>query len=239
VQERPSTTARTLALLTGTAGIVLIGIAMMSLSPRGGQVPAVQGAADAADSGSVVLTTLASIKSREFAIEPIPLVTPLDRDGLAVAPSRTIRQVLTEQEATDAAATQRSGTFGNPFTITVRLGDGTTRTAVVIDAGVGNDLALVEILAAQDPEDQPYGHPVALLMPSPRELVTVLTDVPVTVKFSEVSSLGVADGTAVVNSDGQLVGLCWQEAASAGSGFIPIDSMYAGATAPTPQPSRP
>lgn len=52
------------------------------------------------------------------------------------------------------------------------------------------------------------GYAVATRSPGPDEMVTVLSDPPMEVPFHEVDELEVADGTAVVDGSGALVGIC-------------------------------
>jgi hypothetical protein len=85
--------------------------------------------------------------------------------------------------------------------------------------GDGNDehddewahLARVEelVLVVLDRDERPgAGYAVAATSPGPDDMVTVLSDPPLEVPFHEVDDLEVADGTAVVDGEGALVGIC-------------------------------
>jgi hypothetical protein len=88
--------------------------------------------------------------------------------------------------------------------IDVRLASGPTVTAVVERSDQG--VLVVTLHADGD------GHAVARSLPEPDELVTVLSDPPVTVPFSQVGSVDAEDGTPVLDSHGALVGLCEKSA---------------------------
>jgi hypothetical protein len=51
-------------------------------------------------------------------------------------------------------------------------------------------------------------HDLAVDMPEPDEIVTVLTETPMTVPFGDIDELDLAEGTPVLDAEGALVGLC-------------------------------
>jgi hypothetical protein len=95
----------------------------------------------------------------------------------------------------DAASAIRRGAE-----LDVRLPSGPTVTAVVDTSDHG--VLVVTIRGDSD------GHAVARSLPAPGDIVTVLTDPPITVAFSELAGLDVEDGTPVLDGNGDLVGLC-------------------------------
>jgi hypothetical protein len=77
------------------------------------------------------------------------------------------------------------------------------------------------------------GHDVAEQRPHDREVVTVMAEPPVTIAYADVSTLEVAEGTAVVDSDGHLVGLCTKSGHGRRVRLIAIDNAMATPDDPT------
>jgi hypothetical protein len=86
----------------------------------------------------------------------------------------------------------------------VQLISGPLVTAVIDAAGNGglDGVMVVSITTKVG------GHTIAAELPTPDEIVTVLANPPVTVAFADVGEVDVVDGTPVLDSDGDLVGLC-------------------------------
>jgi hypothetical protein len=82
----------------------------------------------------------------------------------------------------------------------VRLTSGPVVTASVLEDD--HDVVVVTI-----EQDDP-GHEIASATPEPDAIVTVMADPPVTIAFAAVRSVGAAEGTPVLDANGQLVGLC-------------------------------
>lgn len=228
--ERPSRSVRTAALTGGTLTIVLVGAVVLSLTPRGAANPTVAGstplpqritsvalaspatdtirrstaAAAAAGTPAPLVETVASARTAA------PLATVLDEDGLAVLPSHSV------------VARLHHGHRGARTTITVTLHDGSTSTASVVAAGDGHGLAVVRV---DGPPATTSSFAVAPDVPGDREIVTVLAGEPIEVEMRhltggdpDVTTLAtmlttMLDGTAVVDGDGQLVGLLTTDAA--------------------------
>jgi hypothetical protein len=92
-----------------------------------------------------------------------------------------------------------------------------------------DELVLVILDREASPTDG--GYAVASRSPAPDDMVTVLSDPPVEVEFHEVDDLDVADGTAVVDGDGALVGICtWSDGAGDGPSLV-VAEVVAGAEA--------
>lgn len=207
---------RTAALLTGTAGVLLIGIAVLSLTPRSGNEPLATSSTPASGAAPVTLTAPVAVASTTSWMRgPMPLATPVGTAGLAVVTSRALERLLGGSPPGSK----------EPMTVVVTLGDGRAARASVVDAGTEGGLAIVAINGPIATE----GMSLAELLPDADELVTVLSDDPIVVQFGQLAQLDVADGTAVTNVDGELLGLCSDEARER---FIPIDELLVGATTP-------
>lgn len=221
VAERPSRSSRALALITGALGIAVVGVAVAALSP--GADTRTGPAAAGPEMSDVVMTTLIRVSDRT----PVPLATPVrSTDGpagrqMVLAPARSVAAAL---------AADRSGA---DRIITVQLVDGTTVLAEVVDDGAGGGLAMLEFV--EPAETATFD--LARRVPGPEGMVTVLTDRPVTVALGRVRDVGAADGTAIVDADGDLVGVC-VDPSSADDGFVTIDGLLAGATTSSLPPPR-
>lgn len=189
---------RAFAVVTGTAGLVLVGVLMLTVTPRRGESPIAVGASTTVISAPVqgVLrspplpgirtTTETSLRAaRQHA-----LATPIGVGNVAV---------MTRSGAELDASQARGEEFD------VQLSSGQVVAAEVIDETV--DGVVVVTIAMTEP-----GHDIASEPPSPDAIVTVLADPPVTVAFADVASVGAPDGTPVIDADGSLVGLCTRAA---------------------------
>jgi hypothetical protein len=87
--------------------------------------------------------------------------------------------------------------------IAVRLASGATVDAEIV-ATVGR---ATFVTLGSVPADEP-AHDVATSTPADDDMVTVLLSPPLEVTLAEVAALGAPEGTAVVDADGHLVGLC-------------------------------
>ena len=54
------------------------------------------------------------------------------------------------------------------------------------------------------------GHEIAAAQPDPEDIVTVLAEPPITIAFAALTTLDAEEGTPVLDSDGDLIGLCSQ-----------------------------
>jgi hypothetical protein len=99
--------------------------------------------------------------------------------------------------------------------IDVQLTSGPVVTAVVDVTTPG--VVVVSIASSSE------GHPIADEPPDPDEIVTVLADPPVTIAFSSLATVDVAEGTPVLDRDGDLIGLCTQRHAKGDDPIALID----------------
>ena len=94
-----------------------------------------------------------------------------------------------------------------PFEIDIRLADGTIGRAEVIDPGDQDAPALVRLPTEMAVD----GYSPAIAEPEPDDLVTVLADTPIVVRYVELVDLDpsqIRRGTAVIDQRGRLLGLC-------------------------------
>jgi hypothetical protein len=180
----PST--RMFAFVTGSAGLVAIALLMLVMTPgRSGQPLVVSATtsptATLAPTGSTTRIEEVRGFGRTAFTPSRALATPIGQGDHAIV----LRAALPDPLAAE---------------IDVELPSGHETAATVI---AHQGAVVVVELAVSAP-----GHAVADRRPHDREIVTVMSSPPVTVAFADVHSLDVADGTAVLDSDGELVALC-------------------------------
>jgi hypothetical protein len=210
-----------MALLTGTAGVLLIGVFVLSITPRESNEPLATSSTPTTDRVPAVqmVAPLAVSRPSAWTPGPQPLATLVGTTGLAVVTSRALGRMSPISSPTQGV------TSSVALSITVRLDDGTPARASILDPGDGTGLAVVAVAGPIAIE----GMPLAQGQPQPREPVTVMTDEPIVVAYADITNIDVADGTAVVNRAGELIGLCSEDSAQR---FIPIDELLVDATTP-------
>ena len=246
--ERPPSSVRNAALAGGTLTILLMGVVVLSLTPNGVPNPTVAGsspveqrvasAALGAPSTNWTQVTdwtravdLTRAGGRPVATSPepraadVPLATGLADGGLAVLPSQAVMTLLGERG-------EESPRTDTPASIVVVLHDGSSTTATVVDAGDGAGLAVVRF--DQD-ANRATGFTVAPDMPADDEMVTVMTAEPIDIEMHRLDEVdpataAVVDGTAVLDADGNLVGLLTN--GDDGSQLLPIDDLSADLALP-------
>lgn len=246
--ERPSGSTRTAALLGGTATIVLFGVAILSLTPTPDDGPAATASTPIQRLASTSLTVPSTSPApapgqatgQVTALGPAPtgpLAAEVGTGGLAVLPSRTVVGILQRERSNgDVRRGPRIDVVGrsdaplwSAGTIVITLHSGVTTLASVIDIGDGHGLAVVRVEG--DPDGGSAGFRVAANPPEHDEIVTVLSEQPITMAWQETAGFDhetVPDGTAVVDSDGGLVGV-YTGHGNEGR-VIPIDDVVSGAT---------
>ena len=191
--QEVSPATRILAVVTGTAGLLAVGILVLTAAPRGQDAPVAVGATTTPAavefvrrSGIAAIGRFASDDDQDVGIPTPAQVAP----ALATPVGDGRSAVMTRLSA--------SGSQGDAFD--VRLTSGPVVTASIL---TDDDDVVVVTIEQSDP-----GHQIASKVPGPDEIVTVLANPPVTVAFADVESVGAAEGTPVIDGNGQLVGLC-------------------------------
>jgi hypothetical protein len=212
------------ALATGSFGLLAIGLLVMSIAPDRRDGPIAISATTTADidttlrsSGVAAIGRFASdgSGSDDWSVRMEPaLATPIGDGRSALATLQGVRR-------TEGA-------------IDVRLSSGSVVSAAVMDHT--DDGLVVVTIAASD-----AAHTVGDGPPDDDEIVTVLTEPPITVPFHEVDDLELAEGTPVLDSEGHLIGLCTR--AGGQRAVLDVtghpDDDRAGSTTTEPEPSTP
>jgi hypothetical protein len=212
-----STTLRSLALASGAVTLIAIGVLVVSMTPQpsGGEAtrstsPTVASAllsapratpAAAVEPGTslAAVTTVASTVAAPAPAVP-PVVTPIGDGFSGVATAAAVRRSLDAAQRPDGAidAVLHSGAL-----VVAHLGDPADDVDVDEFVDELDDVVVVELTEWAQGAMQ-----VAARRPDADDVVVVLTDPPVEVELARVHEVGAADGTPVVDTDGQLVGLC-------------------------------
>ena len=134
-----------------------------------------------------------------------PIATPIGDDGFAVTTSRSI---LGRSELDDRV-------------IDVELVTGHVTRAFVVDAGENGGVAWLSLEGGAFD----HGLDMAIEMPHADDVVTVLAHPPMLVEFARIEQVEAADGTPVIDDDGDVVGLCIQHDDDGDVDFTPIDEL--------------
>jgi hypothetical protein len=191
--------ARIVALTTGSAGLAAIAVLFLTVTPtRHAQPVAVSATTDpsaaVADDESRAAATI--VAARRTAPErsaagsadeasPLALATPIGAGQYAVV----LRAAV-------------ASTADGLLEVILPSGRRTSGSVVDTDGGDSTDAVLVHL------DDHEPGHNVADGRPHERDIVTVMATPPITVALADLDQIDVADGTAVIDAEGQLVGLC-------------------------------
>jgi hypothetical protein len=212
----PST--RVFALTTGTLGLLAVGILILAVTPRRQEspiaisattTPAAVSAIGSTDPGSARPATLAPTFVGRATTTTIPATrqhawaTPIGKGNVAVV----TRDAVAGHDAALVEVLLPSGRIG--------LG------AVVSDIG---EAWLIELQEAEP------GHDLADGPPDDHEMVTVMASPPVTIAFADVDTLDLHEGTAVLDSRGDLVGICSHDGSDGRVRVIEISAGLVDAT---------
>ncbi|MGH9134726.1 MAG: hypothetical protein ACRDZZ_12360 [Ilumatobacteraceae bacterium] len=212
--EQPIGTSRAIALVGGAAGMLAVALLVLTLAPRRTEAPvAVSSTSSPEAPASPQLTAPVSLGRDVAGLVVRPLATPIGNEGLALTTSRALVEIADLAERP----------------IDVELVTGHIASALVVDPGENGGIAWVAV----DSGEFDHGLDVASDMPHADDIVTVLANPPMIVEFAQIEAIDaadVADGTPVVDDDGDVVGLCIQPDEGGNAGFIPIDELVGAAT---------
>ena len=210
-EEVPRST-RAFAVATGTLGLVALAVFVLAMTPSRTGTPIAVSAtttevAVAAGAVPTAVPTIAAVRGPvAVAGTGLALATPIGSGDFAVV----IRSSVVSSGGDEVQVLLPSGRV-----VTGHIVDDDTETALIA-------------LADAEPDHEP-GHEVAERRPHDREVVTVMASPPITVALADIDALDVADGTAVLDDDGDLVGLCSRDAD--GTKLLMIDDEIAAEAA--------
>jgi hypothetical protein len=205
--------ARFLALTTGTMGLLAVGLLVVTITPKRAESPI-------AISASTTPAPTAASASRAVALAPVgndPIGLRSERDDVLATPIGDGRFAL---------VTRASLNESTRAIIDVRLPSGRMSAGSIVTA---SDEAVVVALATTEP-----GHDIASIRPADDDMVTVMSSPPIVVAYDDIDTLVVDEGTAVLDDDGQLVGLCSRSHGSDQVRLIEVSDELDDATSVVP-----
>lgn len=213
---------RVVALASGALGLVMIGMLVLAVTPRGNVAPVAVSATTTpapvqVSTGGSLATGVrnpaaAAPDATTPALEPGLIEIALGAPALATPIGDGRRALITR-----SAASENAG----------------GRLDVVVPSGRQVDGRLVGrygnnyVVELDEPEQ---AHAIASEMPSDDEIVTVLSDPPVEVPLQSLADLDVDEGTAVLDADGELIGLCSHDELSGRPRLVSISVSPGDAT---------
>jgi hypothetical protein len=231
--EASAPSTRVFAFTTGTLGLLAVGILIFTVTPRRQESPiaisatttpiSVAAAAATSDAapGTPEPGQPAAISPAFAARGPLAANPVQDRHALATPIGDGRLALITSV----ALAEHGTNSLDDPE-IDVRLPSGRIGTGTIVDQS--GDTWLIEL---QQPE---AGHSIADSRPVGAEIVTVMDSPPVTIAFADVATLDVAEGAAVLDRAGDLVGLCTHSDSDGQVRVIEITAERVGATSDAP-----
>ncbi len=208
--DEPSGTSRAIALVGGAAGVLAIALLVMTLAPRRNDTPVAVSSTSNPDSPAPAQLVASAGLGRDVTGRAVrPIATPIGDDGLAVTTSRALFGLVE---------------LDNRL-IDVELVTGNVARAFVVDPGEHGGIAWVSVEGGAID----HGLDVAIDLPLADDVVTVLAHPPMLVEYARIGQVEAADGTPVIDGDGDIVGLCIQHDDSGEVDFTPIDELVGDA----------
>lgn len=213
-QDTPRS-ARLTALTSGTLGLLAVGMLMVTITP------------DRAESPVAISASTTPVVDRST--PPVEALAPSATDRVGFRTDIDSALATPIGDGRFALVTRVALAGVEHMIIDVRLPSGRTTAGSIVTA---SDQAVVVALAAIEP-----GHDLAVDRPTAGQMVTVLTEPPVTIAYGEIGTLEVGEGTAVIDDDGLLVGLCSRRRGTSDVHLIEVLGELDDATNVVPQPS--
>jgi hypothetical protein len=185
-------------LAAGTFGLLVVAALVLVVTPRNLGAPiAVEASTTLAGSSPA---GAADLGSAALGIGGLTTLTPGE-----LSPTTTVAALLAALatpvgDGSYAIVTVKSLAGQRDGMVVFRLRSGDTATGQIMLEF--DDAALVSIPTTQTP------HAIATDKPHHSDMVTVMSDTPVDMKFAEVAQADVPEGTPIVDDEGALVGLC-------------------------------
>jgi hypothetical protein len=196
--ESVPASTRVFAIVTGTVGLLAVGVLILSATPRRPDSPV------AISATTTPVATVESVSAGLGAggIAAIGRFASDDDDADATPEAVPPALATPIGDGRSALMTRLStgGVEGDAFD--VQLSSGPVVTAAVIDT-TAEGLVVVTIVHADE-----SGHAVGGALPGDDEMVTILADPPITISFGDIATVGVDEGTPVLDANGDLIGLC-------------------------------
>jgi hypothetical protein len=196
--EAAAPSTRVFAITTGTIGLLAVGVLILTVSPRRQESPI----AISATTSPVAATTAGSDGEGLRALAPAALSSTVStRPGRLVEGGRAEALATPIGDGRFAVVTGRALAGHDQPSVDVEVASGRVVAAEIVSAA--DDHVVLVALADAEP-----GHSIARHRPEADDVVTVMASPPITVAYGDVDALDIDEGTAVLDVDGRLVGLC-------------------------------
>ncbi len=168
-------------------GLLAVGSLMIAITPN-------------PSAGPVALIASTSPSNSAQGVGRAAAAAPVatDRVGLRSDPAGVLATPIGDGRF--ALVTRASLAGAGESIIDVRLPSGRTSAGSIVTAS--GDTVVVALMNTEP------GHVIARDRPGGADLVTVMATPPIVVAFDDIATLAVEEGTAVVDDDGELVGIC-------------------------------
>lgn len=194
-------------------GLLAVGLLMVTVTPRRAESPI-----------AISASTTALPDSPGARRAAVPAPTGSEVRALRSEPAEVLATPI--GDGTFALVTRASLRNSGASVIQVRLPSGRRSAGSIVTAS--GDAVVVALATAET------GHPVATSRPEHDDMVTVMAEPPITIAFDEVDSLAVDEGTAVIDDDGHLVGICSRRERADGVRVIEVSAELDAATSVVP-----
>lgn len=226
--EPSSAITRFFAITTGTLGLLAVGALLVSVTPRRQDAPSALGSTTSAVVGIVApdregaetagqragSTPALAIRSTATTVlvptDPVALATRVGPGRLAVV-TRAAMPVWSDQP------------------VPVRMPTGRLHTARMLWAST--DVVVVELSA---PAPSGGSHDVARRRPASSDQVVVMSAPPIVLDLADIASIDVPEGTAVVDTDGDLIGVCSHAGAAGALQLVDVSVALSDAATAAP-----
>lgn len=220
--ETTSAATRVFALTSGTLGLIAVGLLVLAITPERSAAPIAISATTTPVATGVDHSISGAPESTAVGLRnrPEAMATPIGEGRLAVV------------TAAGLGATPGASRVGDAVEVAVPSG----RMHAARIVGRAGDTVVVEL------ERTEPGMQVADEHPGGHEIVTVLARPPITIVLDQLATLDVEEGTAVLDDDGDLVGLCSEGGDESTRLLVVSDELLDGmpdATVATPATDRP
>lgn len=224
---------RIVALTTGMLGLIAVGSLMVAITPdpTGSPIALISSTSPAAGSPGIGSPGIGSpgIGSPGIGSQAIGRAASLapaatDRVGLRSEVEDVLATPIGDGRFALVTRSSLSGSDQN--IIDVRLPSGRMSAGSIVTAA--GDTVVVALMNVEP------GHLIARDRPGPADLVTVMATPPIVVAFDDVDTLVVDEGTAVIDDDGELVGICSRRHDSDHVRLIEVGAELADATSVVP-----
>ncbi len=174
-------------MTTGMLGLIAVGSLMVAITPNPTGAP-------------IALIASTSPATSAQGVGRVASLAPVGTDRVGLRSDAAGALATPIGDGQFALVTRASLAGAEQSIIDVRLPSGRTSIGSIVTAA--GDTVVVALMNIEP------GHVIARDRPRGGDLVTVMATPPIVIEFDDVDTLAVEEGTAVIDDDGELVGIC-------------------------------